>query len=340
MGIGNPDFDQYRLTDEQQMLRQAVRDLAEDKIAPRAAEIDETGVFPWDVHDALVLLHGLSNDIVQGIHELTRSLNLSFGDAALHSGSVTHEQLEEALEWVRRRAIKQDAGIIEKALRRKSSQRRELVVWEGPKLRPSKQLIVAHDALHPRSESIRSLATELLMRTRNSGGAVIALLSPCAAEGRTQLAGELSIALAQLGRRTLLVDADLRRPRLHILFGAENDVGLSQALEGSEVRLNGIEALPQLALLTSGPLPPNPLELLSGTRFDQLVVEWRRNFEYILLDTPPASKSSDAIAVAGAVGNVLMLSRANITPFSDLKEMSRKLASTHARTLGAIIGKF
>jgi Mrp family chromosome partitioning ATPase len=95
-----------------------------------------------------------------------------------------------------------------------------------------------------------------------------------------------------------------------------------------------------MALLTSGALPPNPLELLSSSRFDQLTVEWRRNFEYVLIDTPPAAKSSDAIAVAAAVGNVIMLSRANITPFRDLKEMSRKLETTHARTLGAVIGKF
>jgi len=305
------------------------------KPVPPTSEISDQ-----DVHDALVLLHGLSSDTVVSIRELTQSLKMSFADAALHSGSITHEQLEEALVWLRRRAVEQDGGIIERAMRKRGSSRRELIVWEGPKLRPSELLIVAHDALHPRSESIRSLATELLMRTRNTGGAVIALLSPCAAEGRTQLAGELAIALAQLGRRTLLVDADLRRPRLHVLFGAENEIGLTQALEGSDVRLNGIESLPQMALLTSGAVPPNPLELLSGSRFDQLTVEWRRNFEYVLLDTPPTSKSSDAIAVAGAVGNVLMLSRADITPFHDLKEMSRKLATTHARTLGAVIGRF
>ena len=305
-----------------------------EPISPNAETTDQ------DVQDALVLLCALSSEDVLTILELTRSLKLSFADAAVHCGSVTHEQVAEALEWLRRKAIDQEGGIIEKAMRRKASARRELIVWEGPKLVPSKQLIVAHDALHPRSEAIRSLATELLMRTRNSGGAVIALLSPCAAEGRSQLAAELAIALAQLGRRILLVDADLRRPRLHELFGAENTIGLTQALEGREVGLNGIEGLPQMALLTSGPLPPNPLELLSSTRFDQLTIEWRRNFEYVLLDTPPASKSSDAIAVAGAVGNVMMLSRADITPFHDLKEMSRKLATTHARTIGAVIGHF
>src|SRR3954447_4963900 len=105
---------------------------------PPTSEISEQ-----DVHDALVLLHGLSSDTVGNIKELTQSLKMSFADAALHSGSVTHEQLEEALVWIRRRLAQQDAGIIERAMRKRGSARRELIVWEGPKLRPSKQLIVA-----------------------------------------------------------------------------------------------------------------------------------------------------------------------------------------------------
>jgi protein-tyrosine kinase len=295
-----------------------------------------------DVHDALVSLYSLSNEAVESIHELTRSLHLRFADAALHAGLITQDQLDEATGWIRRRAVQQRGGIIEEVLRRQVSQRRELVLWEGPKLRPSDRMIVAHDPHHPHSESIRSLRTELLMRTRSSGGGILALLSPCAAEGRSQLAAELAIAFAQLGRRTLLVDADLRRPHQHVLFGAENDSGLAQALVagGAEMHLHGIEGFPPMALLTSGVLPPNPLELLSGIRFEQLAAEWRRSFEFVVLDTPPAAESSDAIAIASAAGNVLVLSRADVTPFSALKDMARKLETTHARTLGAVIGRF
>src|SRR6266404_1342911 len=93
-----------------------------------------------DVHDALVLLHSLSNESVESIKELMRSLDLRFADAAVHAGLITHDQLDEALEWIRRRAVRQAGGIIEQVLRRKVSQRREIVVWEGPKLRPSDQL--------------------------------------------------------------------------------------------------------------------------------------------------------------------------------------------------------
>lgn len=295
-----------------------------------------------DVQAALVLLFSLSSDAVVSINESMRSLNLRFADAAVHTGLITPQQLDEALEWIQRKGAQEGGGIVEEVLRRNTQRRRDLVVWEGPQLNPTAQLIVAHDPSHPRAESIRSLTTELLMRTRNQGGGLMALVSPCAAEGRSQLAAELAIAFAQLGRRTLLVDADLRHPTQHILFGAENDTGLAQALVdgGGAVQLYGVAGLPQMKLMTSGVLPPNPLELLSGIRFEQLATEWRRNFEFVILDTPPASKSSDAIAVASVVGNVLVLSRADVTPFTALKEMARKLETTHARTLGAVIGRF
>jgi receptor protein-tyrosine kinase len=295
-----------------------------------------------DVQDALIHLYGLPQSTLESIEELAQTLDASFAEAAVQSGLVTQQQIDEAISWARRRPVASNGGLIEEVLRRSQSKRRELVLWEGPHLNPSSQLIVAHDPSHAHSESIRSIATELLLRTRNSGTGIIALVSPCAAEGRSQLAAELGIAFAQLGRRTLLVDADMRRPRQHVLFGAENTNGLADTLAegGGAPRLHRIASLPQLALLTSGTLPANPLELLSSNRIEQLFSEWRRSFEYVILDTPPAAESSDAIAVASSAGNVLVLSRAGVTPFSALKEMSRKLGTTYARTLGAVIGKF
>lgn len=306
---------------------------------PTTSPVDITD---QDVSEALVLLHGLSDDALENIHELTRSLHLRFADAALRAGQITQDQLDEAFDWIRHRAMKQKVGIVEEVLRRTGNQRRDLVVWEGPKLKPSDQLIVAHDLQHAHSESIRGLCSELLLRTRNQGGAIISVLSPCAGEGRSQLAAEIAIGFAQLGRRTLLVDADMRHPRQHILFGVENIHGLANGLLDATTKLqvHGIEGLPQMALLTSGTSPSNPLELLTGIRFEQLTFEWRRSFEYVIVDTPPAADSSDAIAVASVAANVLLLSRANVTPFSALKEVARKLETTHARTLGAVIGNF
>jgi protein-tyrosine kinase len=292
-----------------------------------------------EIHKALVLLYRLSNEAIESINDLMRKLQIRFADAALHTGVITQEELDRALEWIRKRAEHEGRGIIEEVLRRRV--RREVVLWEGSQLEPSKLLIQAHDPNHPRSESIRTLRTELLLRTKHQGTGIVAILSPCASEGRSQLAAELAISFAQLGRRTLLVDADLRRPRQHALFGAENQQGLAQALlDGGAIHLHGIVGLPHMALMTSGALPSNPLELLSGIRFERLLVEWRRSFEFVILDTPPAADCSDSIAVATAAGQALILSRANVTPLSALKYISRKMETSHARTLGAVIGRF
>lgn len=293
------------------------------------------------IADALVLLYKLPEEAIQSIQQAKKALGVGFHEAALHTGLVTQHELDEADELVRRHSQHEGRGIIEEALRRRPSAR-ELIVWQGERLRPGKELILAHDPYCERSETIRSLRTELLMRTngRRTTG-MFAILSACGGEGRSQLAAELALAFAQLGSRTLLVDADLRRPRQHLLFGADNSIGLAQSLvDGSPPRLYGIEALPQMALLTSGAPPPNPLELLSGTRFERTVAEWRRNYEFVVMDTPPISRFSDGLAVASVAGNVVVVGRANSTSFSMFNEMRRRLDTTNAWVVGAVMNSF
>jgi receptor protein-tyrosine kinase len=292
-----------------------------------------------ELADALVLLYKLPDEAIESIRQAKKALGLQFQEAALHTGLVTERELEEAGELVRRHTRHEGRGIIEEALRRRPGTR-DLVVWEGERLRPGKEL--AHDSYSERSEAIRSLRTELLMRTNGRRGAgMFALLSPCAGEGRSQLAAELAIAFAQLGSRTLLVDADLRKPRQHLLFGADNRIGLAQSLiDGTPPRLYGIEGMPQMAVLTSGALPSNPLELLSGSRFERIVGEWRRSYEFVVIDTPPVAQFSDGLAVASVAGHVVVLGRTNSTSFQVLSELRRKLDTTNAWVVGAVMSNF
>ena len=308
-----------------------------------AEPINAQSAEEWDqeLAKALVSLYRLPDEAIESIRESMRGTHLRFAEAALHTGLVTQSELDAAHDWVRCESTPQGVSIIEEALRRQSV-RRELVVWEGDRLTPGRELILAHDPDNPRSEVIRTLRTELLMRTSGRrGAAMFALLSPGASEGRSQLCAELAIAFAQLGSRTLLVDADMRRPRQHSLFGADNQLGLAQALaQGNALRLHAIEGVAQMALLTSGALPPNPLELLSGSRFVDMMSDWRRAYEYVIFDTPPASRFSDALAVATAAGNVIVLGRTQSTSFNALSEMRRKLNTTQARIVGAIMNSF
>jgi protein-tyrosine kinase len=207
---------------------------------------------------------------------------------------------------------------------------------------PGEQLLIAHDPYAPHCEKIRALRTELLVRRESSDHAdVLALLSPCAGEGRSQLAAELAISFAQLGRPTLLVDADLRHPQQHVLFGADNRHGLSQAIRtGKEPVPYSVRGLPGLSLITAGPLQPNPLELLLSTRFEWLMEVWRRNYDFVILDTAPLQQYSDGIAVATFAGRVLVLNRAQHTPYPDTRDLLFRLAATQSRIVGAVLNHF
>ncbi len=233
-------------------------------------------------------------------------------------------------------------GIIQSAIRRLSIGQ---VATVPPSIyvKPSKHLLLAYNPDHPHCERLRALRTELLMvlGTKSRLADVVALLSPSRGEGRSQLAAELAIAFAQLGRRTLLVEADMRRPRQHLNFGAGNVAGLSQSLMlGVAPQLLKVEGLPELSLLTSGPVPPNPLELLSNVRFDRLLSDWRRAFDILVIDTPAVTDFADGLAIASFAKQVLLLSRTNTTGHKEMKDTLRRLATTNARILGAVINKF
>jgi protein-tyrosine kinase len=294
-----------------------------------------------DIADALILLYKLPEDAIASIQQAKKALGVDFVEAALHTGLVTQREVETALEWIRRHSLNEGRSIIEEAMRRRPDPR-ALVVWEGERVSPGRELILAHDPYSERSEAIRTLRTELLMRTSGRRGAgIFALVSPNAGEGRSQLSAELAIAFAQLGSRTLLVDADLRRPRQHMLFGADNSVGLAQELVNSrEHRVYAVDGVQHMRLITSGAPPPNPLELLSGNRFERLVGEWRRNYEFVVIDTPPAAQYSDGLAVATVAGHVVVLSRTNSTSYSGMTELRRKLDTTNAFVVGAVMSSF
>ena len=208
--------------------------------------------------------------------------------------------------------------------------------------RPHELLLVAHDQFHPRCEQIRALRTELMLRRGPTVRAdLLALMSPCRGEGRSLLAAELAIAFAQTGRPTLLVDADLRHPRQHALFGADNAIGLAQAIEsGDTPQLLRVQGVPRMWLLTAGPIPSNPVELLSSETFASMLEEWRRNFDYVVLDTAPMKPYADALAVASFVGRVLTLSRAQHTPAKEMRDMLRRLSLTRSQILGTVISHF
>jgi protein-tyrosine kinase len=236
----------------------------------------------------------------------------------------------------------EEGGIVERAVRRMSD-RRNLVLWEGTPVQPSPALAYAHDSGSLRSEQLRGLRTELLMRLGSrQGAATFALLGSHPGEGRSQLCAELALAFAQLVGRTLLVDANMRNPRLDTLFlGASSDVGLSELLLGKTRTLPLHRVVGQnLALLTAGTPPPSPVDLLSGAQFKRLVADWSRAYDYVLIDTPPVAQYSDGIVIANAARNVVLVARRNQTSYAEVTELQRRLDATQTQIVGAVLNDF
>ena len=192
-----------------------------------------------------------------------------------------------------------------------------------------------------RHDSMRALRTELLLRHHSRSSAnIIAVVSPSSGEGRSQLAADLAGSFAQLGQPTLLVDADLRRPSQHLLYGLDNDEGLANAIaSGHAARMHPVGP-GDLMLLTAGTSELNPAELLSSGAFEQLLGGWSERFDHIIFDSPPAAEYPDALSLATLVGRILTLSRAQHTSLKATREMLRRLEATRAELLGAVIGHF
>jgi capsular exopolysaccharide synthesis family protein len=296
-----------------------------------------------DLNAALVEELGLSESAVQRIREVMLTMNTTFTDAAGRLGILKPETIEQALLRLSAGPSVGEVGMIETAIKRISADRR-VVLRQGDRVNPGPQLIIAHDPDNPRSERLRALRTELLLLHETGRGPnanMVTVLSPGSGEGRSQLAAELAISFAQLGRRTLLVDADMRKPQQHVLFGSTNQHGLSQAIARNEKPYyHPVTGLPFMNLLTAGPIPPNPLELLSDGRFGSLLTEWRNSYEFIVLDTPPVDECADGLAVATVSGRALVLSRAQHTSFKSTRALLRRLSSTQSRLLGAVINHF
>jgi protein-tyrosine kinase len=308
-----------------------------------SAEGAEGIVRPIDAElgDILIAHCNLSAQDIDRITETMHTRRQTFSEAALQLNLVTREDIDDVSRFVRGHSRASQAGLFETAIRSAKGGSTALTVRQGI-ARRSSELMHVLDADSERAEKVRALRTDLMLLNETAQrGNVFALMSPGRAEGRSQLCAELAIAFAQLGRRTLLVDADLRHPRQHVLFSVDTQWGLAETLTlGEPPYVHVVEGLPELAVLTSGKIPPNPLELVAHQRFERLLGELRRQYDFIVIDTPAVSLYADALQIATVARRVVVVSRSAATTFDGLKDMMRRLAMTDSKILGAVISRF
>jgi len=205
----------------------------------------------------------------------------------------------------------------------------------------SGRLITLHDPSDPASEAYRTLRTGLLYAVVDAPPRVISLTSPGPTEGKSTVCANLGVVLAQANKSTLLIDGDLRRPSLHAVFDLRNINGLVNAITG-ERGLSEVlsEPLPNLRVCTSGPVPPNPAELLSSNRFAALVEEARQGFDYVLIDSPPVEPVADPLILATHADGVLLVLDAQRTRKGALRKALHDLRGVKANVLGTVMNNF
>ncbi|HXV10122.1 MAG TPA: chain length determinant protein EpsF [Burkholderiales bacterium] len=244
---------------------------------------------------------------------------LLFGEACIRLGVVTPDDIEQVLSGQFRYACQPGSG--------------------NPY---GNEVVAAHNPSGSQSEALRALRTQLLLRWMNPERKVLAICSPARGDGRSYLAANLAVAFSQLGARTLLIDADMRNGRQHQIFNLADHGGLSTALSsgraGSELAVI-IPHFPRLSVLAAGPVPPNPLELLSRPEFLHMLHELEQRFEFVLIDTPAAISGSDAQMIAVRAGGALMLAREGHTRLEDLRSLAAGIAGANGAIAGCVYNR-
>lgn len=206
---------------------------------------------------------------------------------------------------------------------------------------PSQIELVPHE--RPRtliSEAYRSLRTALLLSSAREIK-MVAVTSAMAGEGKTATAANLAVVLAQLGRQVLIVDCDLRKPRLHQVFHLSNRLGLvNQLTSGADPESVFLPTeVPNLWATPSGPIPPNPSELLASDRLREWLRAARARFDYVIVDTPPALAVTDATLVGMLVDGVVLTLRSGKVTREEARHCRDRLKKAGIKILGAVLNR-
>lgn len=253
---------------------------------------------------------------MERVLKLQKEQNLRFGEAAQKLGLVTESDIQQAL-----------------------SHQFEYPTMSEVEASLSPELTAATTPFSKEAETLRSVRAELMLRWFREGRKTLAVGSASADEGASYLVANLAVLFAQMGRKVLLVDANMRQPHQHTVFSLVNNTGLSEVLAGrvSSVQVLAVKAFPTLSMLTAGSPPPNPAELLARPTFDALLSSLEASYDIILIDMAPARLSSDFQQIVARVGGMLIATRRNVGRIAQLVDLKEKITFTGAQIIGAVV---
>ena len=207
---------------------------------------------------------------------------------------------------------------------------------------PGNELAALIEGQSAGREAYRVLRTNLQFAAVDRPLHIMMVTSPSPSEGKSMTVANLAVALAQADKRVILVDTDLHKPRLHRLFGLRNNVGITTALLEEHPVADGLlqpTATPGLSVITSGPLPPNPAELLGSARMRELLAQLAELADTVLLDSPPAVALSDAAILSTQCDGVLLVFDAGATRREIARRSVEVLRRVNARVVGAVLNR-
>lgn len=297
------------------------------------------------------------------IHELTAASKLAMplasvpaprdrtiGAILLDSGLLRPADVEQIVSHQRKTKTRFGEAAIALGLVMESDLRAALAYqFDYPVVAPgtspiSREVIAAYDAKNSVLDEIRTLRNQILLRWLTAEAPthrVVAVMSPGRGEGRTFIAANLAVTFSQMGQRALLIDADMRRPRMHRLFGIENHAGLSAMLSERRVpnTLQRIDGLRDLSVIPVGGQPPNPQDLLSRESFPELLEAFSRTYDVIVVDTPAARYSPEASIIAARARGCVVVARERRTHFESVAELGRELQALGSTVIGSVYSR-
>jgi chain length determinant protein tyrosine kinase EpsG len=267
------------------------------------------------------------------------------GKLLQNAGKLKSQDMERVLQLQQKEGLRfgeaaQKLGLVSEAdIRQALSHQFDYPCIPAGEASLSPELTTATDPFGKEAEALRTVRAELQLRWFKDGRTALAIGSTRANEGASYLTANLAVLFAQMGRKVLLVDANLRKPRQHDIFNLGNGMGLSDVLAErvDSAQLRSFSAFPTLSVLPAGSPPPNPTELLARPAFGALLSGLEANYDIILVDTAPAELGADFQLVVARVGGMLIATRRHVSRVAPLSELKDKITLTGAQVVGAVV---
>jgi succinoglycan biosynthesis transport protein ExoP len=210
---------------------------------------------------------------------------------------------------------------------------------DGAKVSLARDFFAHHHPMSPVAECLRTIRTNLAFMSADEPPRVITVTSASPQEGKSTMAINLAVSLAESGKRTLLIDTDMRRPRVHRAFGVPNMKGATSVLVHEADLKQAVVAteVPGLDILPCGPIPPNPAELLHTARFRELLERSAASYDRVVLDSPPIGVVTDAAVIGPQTNGVILVVRAGSTSRDAVSSVLRQLRDVNATIIGCVL---